>query len=422
MRCSDVEHLLPQYTDGALPASQAESIASHLADCADCRRELALLQRSLEALNRVAREPAPDLWEQFQARLAQNSAAALCREMETLLPSYAEGDLERAERARVRQHLAECEACARLEAEHSRPFRALEQLAAEPATVDLWPSFTARLAATLSCAEVEAELPALLAGETVRNSLAHQAHLASCRSCAAAVAAYDRSLTALSRTAQGVPEVDLWPAFSERLGTRAPSGGARRGPASWLPALGSWMRGPLLQPVVGFAVFALLTLAGNLVSHALSTQLRRAELTAETPLRPRPVAVGEKHRAAPLLAVHRAAPRPELPRMVRAERAVRPLPQSDRDHEPRIRSAVQSVSNVKSSPKPATPPEVRVAFNLPATGMREVATTDPILSTEPVPGTPAADRDGMQAVVQAVELLAGSEDALHSPFDSKTNE
>jgi anti-sigma factor RsiW len=416
MRCSDVEHLLPQYTDGALPASQAESIASHLADCAACRRELALLQRSLETLNRVAREPVPDLWGQFQARLAQSSAAALCREMETLLPSYAERNLERAERARVRQHLAECEACARLEASCSRPFRALEQLAAEPAPVDLWPSFAARLAATLSCAEVEAELPALLAGEAVRNRLAHQAHLASCTSCAASVAAYDRSLAALSRTAQAIPDVDLWPAFDERLRSRGSN--APRRPVGWLPALGAWMRGPLLQPALGFAAFALLTLAGNLVSHAVNTQRRGAKLAAEAPQRSRQVAVNEEPRTATLLAARPAAPRPELPRAVSAKRAVRPAPVSEQDHKPQIRS-VKSVVVAKSVPEPATPaspPAVRVAFNLPAAGMRDIAASDPIFSTEPEPGTPA-DRDGMQAVVQAVELLAGSEDALHSPFD-----
>jgi predicted anti-sigma-YlaC factor YlaD len=435
MRCSDVERLLPPYADSALPASQSDGIDAHLSRCAACRRELAQLQRSLDALHLAAREPAPDLWAQFQTRLAQSAAVASCRDIQALLPQFAEGDLERAQTLRVRDHLAECSECAALEAAHSRPLRTLEKVGAHPAAVDLWSTFTVRLGKSLSCREVEALLPGLLAGEPSAQTLAFQSHLHGCRACAGSLAAYEESLSALSRVAQAVPEVDLWPAFAARLEQERAPRSARSGGAGWLPALGAWLRGPLLQPAIGFAAFALITVAGQLVSQSVAARLRGAELT-----RLAQGVTSERVANQPVVTTPEAktAPAPSLEVMPDDLAVAKPtaVPPSQPDARtvsvalPRVAVVDRGPVNDRGPvddpgselPGKAQTQGVRVAFNLPSTS-GELAPA-PESAFSPDLGTPTArsERDGMQAVVQVVGLLAGNEDALNSPFDSKAND
>jgi ferric-dicitrate binding protein FerR (iron transport regulator) len=60
--CVAMADLLVEYADGELPAADARRVAEHLAECADCRAELAALRRSLELAGdcwRRAAERAP---------------------------------------------------------------------------------------------------------------------------------------------------------------------------------------------------------------------------------------------------------------------------------------------------------------------------------------------------------------------------
>jgi anti-sigma factor RsiW len=427
MRCSDVERLLPQYADDALPASQSEGIAGHLVDCAACRGELAQLQRSLDALNLAAREPAPDLWALFQNRLTQSSAAACCRDIEALLPKFADGELARAQTLQVRDHLAECAACTAREAIHSRPFRALDQAGKAPPAVELWPAFTLRLGKSISCKEAEALLPAMLAGASATQTLPLQSHLHACRSCAASLAAYETSLSALSRVGHAMPEVDLWPAFTARLAQEAaPRRAQTARSAGWLPALASWLRGPLLQPALGFAAFALITVAGQLLSQSISSRLRGPELvqlarssggeivaaqptvaSAESEMIPAPVSVESVRKPAPVQVAPTLTPSTNSPSV--------PLPITKSAIEPKENSELEQPGRRRA-------PGLRVAFNLPSTGGELIPVPDNAFNPDLGGSSIVDERDGMKAVVQAVELLAGSEDALNSPFDSNAND
>ena len=429
MRCSDVERLLPQYADDALPATQAEGIASHLVGCSECRIELTHLQRSLDALNLAAREPAPDLWSQFRARVAQSSAAVCCREIEALLPSFADGELERPQTLRVRDHLAECAACAALEAAHSRPMRTLEKVGRAPASIELWPAFTARLGQSLSCREVEDLLPTIMAGEPTAQTVSFQYHLHACRACAGSLAAYERSLSALSRVGQAVPEVDLWPAFAARLEEGATPRRANVVGAGWLPALGAWLRGPLLQPAVGFAAFALLTVAGQLLSQSASGRLWGTELarltqggTGEIVANQRPTAPAKTETARVTLSASPSLAE-DLP-VAKDTTVPARKPRTASVAPPRMSAPVATPLDDPGSELPGSPhdPGVRVAFNLPATGGEFFPASERAYAPEFSAPSIVSERDGMQAVVQAVELLAGSEDALNSPFDSKAND
>jgi hypothetical protein len=67
-----------------------------------------------------------------------------------------------------------------------------------------------------------------------------------------------------------------------------------------------------------------------------------------------------------------------------------------------------------------------VAFNLPGPGVDHDVLPGGVLNVDPVPGSVSTDKiselDGMAAVVQAVEILAGREDVLDRPFDANSNE
>jgi hypothetical protein len=70
-------------------------------------------------------------------------------------------------------------------------------------------------------------------------------------------------------------------------------------------------------------------------------------------------------------------------------------------------------------------PEVRVAFNLPASNGAHEALVDGPFGSPPAAGANpdrVSEKDGMAAVVLAVEILAGREDVLDRPFDAQVNE
>lgn len=54
--CQSIANLLVPYADGELPESDVQLVAAHLAECADCRAELQLLEHSLELARSVWQE------------------------------------------------------------------------------------------------------------------------------------------------------------------------------------------------------------------------------------------------------------------------------------------------------------------------------------------------------------------------------
>ncbi len=71
MRCSNAAQQLQLYLDNQLTIEQARSLEAHLADCADCLEELALLEEVASGLQtfKVVAEP-DDLNEQIMQRVA----------------------------------------------------------------------------------------------------------------------------------------------------------------------------------------------------------------------------------------------------------------------------------------------------------------------------------------------------------------
>ena len=53
MNCNEIEQQLADYLGGELEASAVEAVDAHLAACETCRREVASLGHTLDALNRL---------------------------------------------------------------------------------------------------------------------------------------------------------------------------------------------------------------------------------------------------------------------------------------------------------------------------------------------------------------------------------
>jgi anti-sigma factor ChrR (cupin superfamily) len=60
MRCDDIQDQISDYIDGALSDPERATVDAHLADCADCRRELAEVRWVTELLHAVPAEPMPE--------------------------------------------------------------------------------------------------------------------------------------------------------------------------------------------------------------------------------------------------------------------------------------------------------------------------------------------------------------------------
>jgi anti-sigma factor RsiW len=81
--CKSTEELLVAYSDGELPAADIASVEAHLAECPDCRKELRVLERSLEVAQSIWHESAasasvprigPTLRSRRQFRMAVSAA------------------------------------------------------------------------------------------------------------------------------------------------------------------------------------------------------------------------------------------------------------------------------------------------------------------------------------------------------------
>ncbi|HEX8683988.1 MAG TPA: zf-HC2 domain-containing protein [Ardenticatenaceae bacterium] len=85
MNCREVQPLLVAYLDGEVTPSEQELVQAHLAECEDCREEVALLTVLQQQVRRTLRgeveeaAPSPEVWEQLQARLTREEGGPMKR-------------------------------------------------------------------------------------------------------------------------------------------------------------------------------------------------------------------------------------------------------------------------------------------------------------------------------------------------------
>jgi len=141
-----------------------------------------------------------------------------CRDVEALLPQYADDVLPPAQRDGVAEHLGSCPDCRQDLSTLAHSLGALSRASRE-GSPDLWARFQTRVAresSELSCRRAEELLPAYSEGALDPRTLnAVAAHLDCCAACAGQEEALRTSLRTLERGAGAAP--DLWQAFSARL-------------------------------------------------------------------------------------------------------------------------------------------------------------------------------------------------------------
>ena len=78
MNCEEILIQKLALMDGEKAELSAEQIDAHLADCENCRREIAQMENVVTVLNRQQREvPDADLWSAIEKRIGAQSAGAL---------------------------------------------------------------------------------------------------------------------------------------------------------------------------------------------------------------------------------------------------------------------------------------------------------------------------------------------------------
>lgn len=66
MNCEKIKELLAGYQDGELDAQQLETVQTHLAECSDCREELARLNKVKEVAGKVKYNDLPlEVWDGY---------------------------------------------------------------------------------------------------------------------------------------------------------------------------------------------------------------------------------------------------------------------------------------------------------------------------------------------------------------------
>lgn len=70
MKCDKIRELLAGYQDGELDPEQLSTVQSHLAECSDCRAELARLEKVKEVTGKVKFNDLPlEVWEGYWQNL-----------------------------------------------------------------------------------------------------------------------------------------------------------------------------------------------------------------------------------------------------------------------------------------------------------------------------------------------------------------
>jgi hypothetical protein len=407
VRCSDIQELLPHYADDALPAGEQQQITAHLEGCAECAAELDGFDRALGALNAVAPTAAPDLWSQFQARLALEQAGVGCLQVVEMLPAYAEQALEEGDDRLVSAHLTGCETCAREHAVYARSSRALAGAARQEAP-DLWPALAAQLGAGMACGRAR-EL-VFSGGEAQGEEAILDLHLRACAGCTAHAAGYQQAISALERAGARVPQVDLWPAFAARLKQQD-----ARTPGAALAAF--WVRlwhQPAFRPALGMGAVVLITLAANSLLPGRP---------ASGPQAARPAQIAAPAIASSALPADKDPETREAAQPVKRKPAARrkPVRKQPRRVKPRAPRSGGPVILRRPVMARAVPPTPRPERRSPTAEEIRMALARPV-TPEPVPVTaesaplPEARQEMVAEVVHAFEMLAGAEDAAKQPF------
>jgi anti-sigma factor RsiW len=73
MKCSDLTDLISAYDDNELPETQRQYIESHLAGCADCRRQLDEFRAARRKITSLYIPAVPDIKAGVTARTAGRS-------------------------------------------------------------------------------------------------------------------------------------------------------------------------------------------------------------------------------------------------------------------------------------------------------------------------------------------------------------
>ena len=72
MDCREARRLMSDYLEEYLADSEADVLMEHLADCEECRAELAELDQMLDVVHGLPRQtPVSDLWEEFAPKFAE---------------------------------------------------------------------------------------------------------------------------------------------------------------------------------------------------------------------------------------------------------------------------------------------------------------------------------------------------------------
>lgn len=73
-KCRDIENLLPLYADGILSDAEKQAVEKHLADCGECRREMARLQKAGQLVNNLSSVEEPPWFQQkIMARVREEA-------------------------------------------------------------------------------------------------------------------------------------------------------------------------------------------------------------------------------------------------------------------------------------------------------------------------------------------------------------
>ena len=111
--CSELFEQLSAYLDDELDGADKALVESHLANCADCTKQLQdlkLVAGALKGMKRVESKRELD-FSFLEAGTAQTAVAEPCQEFIEALDAYHDNELSGEEKQRVSEHLKDCQPC-----------------------------------------------------------------------------------------------------------------------------------------------------------------------------------------------------------------------------------------------------------------------------------------------------------------------
>ena len=111
MKCCRVLEMLSSYIDGILDEQSLELVESHLAECAECNRELEYLRIMLGAASEIEQvQPPVGLKGGIMEAISETDQQ--CIPVMGMLSTYVDSELSPKQQSLVITHIMECEACA----------------------------------------------------------------------------------------------------------------------------------------------------------------------------------------------------------------------------------------------------------------------------------------------------------------------